>query len=482
MTATHARTETHLSRRKFLASSAAVGAGLLVTPGGRIRAARPKPPDLNVAVIGCGQQGATLMSSCLKMAKTHGICFRAVCDIWEHFKLQRAHRTLKAHGHPVTPYVDYRDMLDAEEDLDVVIVATPDWMHAGHTIACLEAGLHVYCEKEMSNDIEKAKQMVLAARRTGKLLQIGHQRRSNPRYIHCLKHVLQEAKLIGRVTHACGQWNRRVMEDQGMPLKYRIDDTVLREYGYGSGHEFRNWRWFKKYGGGPIVDLGSHQIDAFSWFLGANPATVMADGGVDYYPDHEWYDNVMAIFEYPTPTGPVRASYQVLTTTARRGYFEDIIGVDGVISLAEGHPSMHVYRDDKRTKKIDWLTWARKGYIEDLFPSRRDKPEEKKPEEGSPTTQPEQKTEKEGPSPDSVGFGPMNVGPSRPLEPWRVPVAMDKPIHQPHLENFFDAIRGGVELHCPAEVGYETAVAVLKVNEAVAAGRKLTFQPGEFKV
>jgi hypothetical protein len=60
-------------------------------------------------------------------------------------------------------------------------------------------------------------------------------------------------------------------------------------------------------------------------------------------------------------------------------------------------------------------------------------------------------------------------------------VKMDKPFHQTHLENFFDAIRGQARLNCPAEIGYETAVAVLKVNEAVEAARKLNFTPEEFK-
>ena len=55
-------------------------------------------------------------------------------------------------------------------------------------------------------------------------------------------------------------------------------------------------------------------------------------------------------------------------------------------------------------------------------------------------------------------------------------------LYQPHLENFFDAIRGRAALNCPAEIGYKTAVAVLKVNEAVEAGRKLTFGPEEFEV
>jgi hypothetical protein len=61
-------------------------------------------------------------------------------------------------------------------------------------------------------------------------------------------------------------------------------------------------------------------------------------------------------------------------------------------------------------------------------------------------------------------------------------VKMNKLIHQPHLENFFDAIRGRAKLNCPSEIGYETAVTVLKVNDAAEAGRKLEFQPDEFVV
>ncbi|MCH8136742.1 MAG: Gfo/Idh/MocA family oxidoreductase, partial [Proteobacteria bacterium] len=82
-----------------------------------------------------------------------------------------------------------------ETDLDAAIIAVPDFMHHELTNACLKAGLHVYCEKEMSNDLEKARSMVVTARETGKLLQIGHQRRSNPRYIFARKKLLNDAKL-----------------------------------------------------------------------------------------------------------------------------------------------------------------------------------------------------------------------------------------------------------------------------------------------
>ncbi len=98
-------------------------------------------------------------------------------------------------------------MLAQEKDLDAVIIATPDWLHSPITIACLEAGLHVYCEKEMTNDIEDARKMVLAQRKSGKLLQIGHQRRSNPRY-WAVNNLIHKDKIAGNLTHVFGQWNR----------------------------------------------------------------------------------------------------------------------------------------------------------------------------------------------------------------------------------------------------------------------------------
>jgi hypothetical protein len=76
----------------------------------------------------------------------------------------------------------------------------------------------------------------------------------------------------------------------------------------------------------------------------------------------------------------------------------------------------------------------------------------------------------------------LDVIPTPPAPQYEILAATDKPIHQPHLENFFDAIRNGTKLNCPAEIGYETAVTVLKVNEAAEAGRKLTFEPAEFEV
>ena len=192
-----------INRRSFLHTTAAAGAGLAFSP--MVLGAGGKPDDINIALLGCGAQGQVLMNSILKIP---GIRIKAVCDIWKAFNQKRVSRLLKRYKHENNTYEDYEEMLAKEKDLDAVIVATPDFWHSPHTVACLEAGLNVYCEKEMSNTLEGAKKMMEAAKKSGKLLQIGHQRRSNPKYRHVYDKIVTDAKLLGKITCINGQWNR----------------------------------------------------------------------------------------------------------------------------------------------------------------------------------------------------------------------------------------------------------------------------------
>jgi len=439
-----------IDRRSFLRGSAAVSASLVLSPMVAAQTTNTKKPDdINVALLGAGAQGQVLLNACLKIP---GVRFKAVCDIWTAYNQKRTSRTLKVYQHENNAYVDYREMLDKEKDLDAVIIATPDFWHAEHTVGCLKAGLHVYCEKEMSNTLEGARKMVQAANETGKLLQIGHQRRSNPIYIHCLEKLIKEVKLLGRITAVNGQWNRAARPDLGWPKKAVIGQDTLEKYGFESMHQFKNWRWYKKLGGGPIVDLGAHQIDVYSWFLQSNPKSVMASGGTDYYDKktHEWYDTVMAVYEYETAKGIVRAYYQTLTTNSNGGYYETFMGDEGTLAISESAGRCGLYREPSSP---DWDKWVKAGYINE--PS-----EQAKTETGAV----------------------LDVRETEAPPEYELPIEFDDPYHKPHLENFFNAIRGKAKLNCPAEVGYESAVTVLKVNEAVEAGCKLNFKPEEFKV
>lgn len=445
-----------LGRRQFLLSSAKMGAGLTLAGPALARSAfavtdtrETHRDELNIALLGAGAQGRVLLESCLRIP---GIRFKAICDIWE-YSQRYASRFLDKYGHTVNVYEDYRDLLEKEKGLDAAIVATPDWVHAEHTIACLEAGLHVYCEKEMSNSLEKARQMVLAARKTGRLLQIGHQRRSNPRYIHAVDKLIRDIRLLGRVTQAYGQWNRAKSEDIGWPKQYEIDQATLSKYGYDSMSHFRNWRWYRKYGGGPIVDLGSHQIDIFSWVFGANPKSVVASGGIDFYDHHEWYDNVMTIYEYENEQGVGRAFYQVLTTTKHGGFYESFMGEDGTIVISEVPERGNAA--EREAHAPPWEKWVKMGYLNQV-------------------TAPLERTDTK----NTI----LDVRVTQEAGKWPLPIELAKPAHQPHLENFFDAIRLGKPLSCPAEKGYETAVAVLTVNDAVEVGRRINFNAKDFEV
>ena len=88
-------------------------------------------------------------------------------------------------------------------------------------------------------------------------------------------------------------------------------------------HQFMNWRHSRDLAGGLISNLASHQLDVCAWFLVGVPKSVMASGGNDYFKEREVFDNSMAILEYETPSGTVRAFAQVLGTTAGTGgYYE----------------------------------------------------------------------------------------------------------------------------------------------------------------
>jgi len=456
------------NRRRFLQSAAAVGAGLAFAPAGR-SGETTKPDQINIALLGAGTHGMTLMDGCRRIA---GVRFKAVCDIWQAYNLKRAARILEKYGHAVNAYTDYEEMLDQEKDLDAVIVATPDFWHARHAVACLNKGLHVYCESPMSNSVPDARRMVEAARRNGRLLQIGQQRRSNPQYRFCYEKILAEVKLLGRIIAVNGQWNRGVELPYGWPKRVEIDLATLRKYGYESMEQFRNWRWYKGLGSGPVVDLGSHQIDVYNWFLGARPTSVLASGHTNYYDKatHEWYDTVVAVYEYEAPQGAVTASYQVLSANRYDGYIERFLGDNGTLAISQRSDRARLYPDlIGGSDTAPWVACLKKGYLT-------------VPPEWRALLERHHKTDEQFAElfvHESLEFpGPMVVEQLS----CGLPVKLDKPIHQPHLENFFDAIRGRAKLNCPAEVGYETAVTVLKINEALQAGCKIKLKPGDFIV
>jgi predicted dehydrogenase len=435
-----------ISRRDFLSKSIA-GAGLVLGAPNILRAAESGTADaIHLALIGFGKQGEVLFD-CLK--NIPGLQFQAVCDISNNSqnKFRSASKGLP-NAASTSFYVDIDEMLSTEKGLDAAIIATPDFWHSPHTVKCLDAGLHVYCEKMMSNTIDGARAMVRATEKSGKLCQIGHQRRSNPRYRYTYDQLINGQKICGQITNVNAQWNRSLGASQdigGAKLARSIivPDDVLNRYGFKNMHRFLNWRTYRELSGGPISDLGAHQIDIFNWFLGTAPKRVYASGGRAYFKKREHFDNMMCIFDYDTPQGEVRAFYQVLTTTSSGGgFWENFMGTHATIKTAEIASASAIYREDGAPT---WDELVAKGYL-------RRKPAPPKP----------------APSADAVASYE-----SAAPEEFDLPGDFNKPAHQPHLENFFAAMRGQAKLNCDARHAFESEAPIFWVNPSSLSGQPI---------
>jgi len=416
------------------------------------------PDDIHVAVIGAGRQGRDLINYGLDLP---GLRFKAVCDIWPYARTYAAN-LLKKRGHPCAAYEDYREMLAKEKDLAAAIIATPDAFHCEQTLACLKAGLHVYCEKEMALTVEDCRKMVQASREAERLLQVGRQHRSNPRY-HLALEYIYEKKALGRITNVFGQWHGHKRVKFTWPEKLAIDEATLKRYGYESMEQFRNWRWFARFSAGELVNLGAHQIDVFNWFLRTPPKAVMADGGLDYYDFYELHDNATCLFDWDYAwegkTRTVRGLYDVNTTTEEGGFYETFYGTEGTLTISEDPAQGGIWREPL----VEAAPWEKDTpFI--IVPRSRGASEE--------YTTAYLEDDANAPWGPAVGrvFPPI----PRP--------ALEKHPHWYHLKNFFDAIRGVWGLNCPAEVGYQGAVAALRAVEAMKTGRRLELKMEDFKV
>lgn len=476
----------------------------------------PRPGrDLNVAIVGCGEQGNALTVALERIADPSLMPrILAVADI---DRVRAASLAGRIKNPPdmggggleqdCAYYRDMDELLEKEGDkLDAVILAVPDWIHHELTIKGLRAGLHVYCEKMMSNRIEWARQMVQAANETGKLLQIGHQRRSNPRYLALRNGIIDQHQGLGRMTHAYAQWNRGL--NASTPLKVGESKSKLKlaqEYGYGSVREMRNWRHYRKYGGGIISDLGAHQIDLFNWFYQAMPKKVQAMGGIDFWTEdnqlgtYELPDNVMVMYEYEmpgdlSPDGKphvARGFYQTLTTTGFQGFHERFNGTMASVEISEVPRWNSIFRETYSDNEDlagnfmeRWQAMLDKGLIYpipyDLYWKGRRAWESARPFGRQPPAW--YKTPKE--EDDALRGGYVDSRVSAPPPIYGLGTNLNAPAHQPHLLNFFEAVEKNDKslLNCPGEEAFRTAVTVLKVYEALENGGQYEFKPEDFAV
>jgi len=191
---------------------------------------------LKVGIIGCG--GIANGKHMPSLAKLDNVEMVAFCDIIE----SRAIDAKDKYGTPeAAVYTDYKDLI-AINELDAVYICTPNKSHSYITIESLESDLHVMCEKPMAKTAREAKEMVEAAKRTGKKLTIGYQNRFRADSLHLAK-VCQNEEL-GKIYFAKAHALRR----RAVPTR----GVFLNE---------------EEQGGGPLIDIGTHALDLTLWMM-----------------------------------------------------------------------------------------------------------------------------------------------------------------------------------------------------------------------
>jgi predicted dehydrogenase len=258
-----------------------------------------------VALIGTGWYGKSDLFRLMQVAPVEVV---ALCDpdrrqLTEAGKLvaarQPSRKTPKLYG-------DYRQLLK-ENELDIAIVGSPDHWHALQMIDAVKAGAHVYVQKPISVDVLEGEAMVAAARKYGKTVQVGTQRKSTPHLIHAKKEIVEKG-LLGKVAHV-EMYCYYHMRNNGNPPLQTVPDYFDYELWTGPAPlrpfdgipHTRWWRTFEEYGNGIVGDMCVHMFDTARWMLDLGwPNRVSSEGGI--YVQKEGKSNISdtqtAVFEY----------------------------------------------------------------------------------------------------------------------------------------------------------------------------------------
>jgi predicted dehydrogenase len=363
---------------------------------------------VKAALIGCGDEGGVLASD----HDPDYVNIVAVCDIrpsnmkriFDGEGIATRRRGLKYHyGSNADRTIkkfegDYKDLLnDTTLGIEMVIIALPLNLHHQCVMDCLDKDhiKGILCEKLMAWNITQCKEMIRKADEKQKLLAIGHQRHYSMLYAHANDVV--KSGVLGDVRHIRALWHRNnakpKLNAQNQPMTetanghvipvftdswrkdpspddVRVLEGKLRGYGWRDMKELVRWRLFRRTGGGLMAELGSHQLDACSIFLGKkHPIAVSAVGGKNFYQDErEVEDHVYCSFEFPgahyekgVPSHSsdgkavyndvVTVTYSSISTNDLEAYGECVMGTKGTL-ITEREQAVYLYGGNSRSTEV----------------------------------------------------------------------------------------------------------------------------------
>ncbi|HTP68955.1 MAG TPA: Gfo/Idh/MocA family oxidoreductase [Dongiaceae bacterium] len=312
-----------LSRRQFLQNSASVVAASTVLPASSYARIAGANDRVRVGIVGFSDRfRSSLLPAFLQHSKELNFDIVALSDIWTMRRdAGKAHIDRLTSGSLTA--VRNNDELYDRKDVDAVIISTADFQHALHGVEAVHAGRDAYVEKPLAHTMENAHAIRKAVHGSGKIVQIGTQRRSSPVYQAAYEYIRSGkfgdivSVLMTWNVNQPGRWRRPklvagITEDQVDWKRYLLN---LPEQPFDP-RKYVEFRLFWPFSSGIPDQWMVHQIDTVHWFTGLpRPRSVVANGGIYYWHDgRKNWDTMTAVFDYG-PLDDASRGFQVVYTS-----------------------------------------------------------------------------------------------------------------------------------------------------------------------
>lgn len=431
-----------MKRRYFLKNTTAAAAGITIggmgmtaKSYGNILGANDK---VRVGIVGfSGRARASLIPSFLSQAKEMNMEIVAVSDIWNR-RRDEAVEYFNERGVKVKTFVNNEELYESKKT-DAVIISTADFQHALHLSEAVHAGQDVYVEKPFAETMADARVALKAAKETGKVIQVGSQRRSGANYFAANDYI--KSGKFGKITIAEMTWNVNQPGRWRLPAltaSIKESDTDWKRYLMNRPYEpwdprkYLEYRLFWPYSSGIPGQWMCHQIDTVHWFTDIpHPRTVSANGGIYMWKDgRKNFDTMTAVFEYGPLDNP-EEGFQVIYSSRQHN------SAGGI---------KEVYYSNGGSLNLSNNMVTPEGGLTEHFANE-------------------------------MGMKPFL------LEEFKLPeielvTSADTgsdPLTTAHMRNWMECIRSREKTNAPVEAGYNHSIAGCMTTAALRTGQRITF-------
>lgn len=433
-----------MNRRKILRTGSLGTLGLLASQTFQTALGQSRVDGANerirIGIVGFSDRLTSTLLPAYKAVRDQFNCeIVGVSDLWSVRRDDAKAYFKKNFNQDIATYRNNEELYEKAKP-DAVIISTADFQHALHAIEAVQAGCDVYCEKPFAETMQDARAALKAVKESGRILQIGSQRRSGQTYIAAHEYLrsgkfgpIVAAEMTWNVNQP-GRWRRpklvAALKQEDVDWKRflcnRPDDGW-------DPRKYLEYRLFWPYSSGIPGQWMCHQIDTIHWFTGfPHPRSVAANGGIYQWKDGRTnFDTLTAVFDYgplDDPSTGFQVTYGSRFSNSAGGVKEIYYSNGGELNLDTGKVTAKGGLEAKEAKAMD----MKANQLEDL------------------------QLKGSGGASNAANMGA-------------------DPLTTAHMKNWLECLRSRQQPHAPVEAGYQHSIATIMANAAARTGERVTF-------